>query len=155
MSRTYPVRMSWGSIQMHTKANGLVEAAKSLVGTRYRHQGRNEAGLDCAGLMIVAAKMCGIDHFDTTNYSNRPNAAEFTREMLRAECTQIPLAELGHGDLLRLNTAGWPVHIAIYEVDEAGQEWYIHAFLPHRKVTRDPLTPVVQQSISSVWRFPE
>lgn len=140
---------------MHTKANELVETAKSLVGTRYRHQGRNEAGLDCAGLMIVTGQRCGLSNFDTTSYSNRPNAVEFTREMMRAECKQIPLAELSHGDLLRINTAGWPVHIAIYEVDEQGQEWYIHAFLSHRKVTRDPLTDMVKKSISSVWRFPE
>lgn len=140
---------------MHAKANELVTIANGLVGVRYRHQGRSRVGLDCAGLIIVTAKLCGISSFDTTNYSNRPNATEFTREMIRAGCTQLPLAELKHGDLLRLNTAGWPVHIAVYEVDDMGQEWYIHAYLPHKKVSRDPVTADVRARISSVWRFPE
>jgi len=140
---------------MHAKANRLVNAANDLVGVRYRHQGRSQAGLDCAGLIIVTGQRCDISNFDTTNYSNRPNAVEFTREMIRAGCTQLPLAKLEHGDLLRLNTEGWPVHIAVYEIDAKGQEWYIHAYLPHKKVSRDPLTPDVKARISSVWRFPE
>lgn len=140
---------------MHIKANELVETAKSLVGTRYRHQGRNEVGLDCAGLIIVVAKSLGLTNKDTTSYSRRPNVSEFTAFMIETNCTQLPYGKHEHGDILRMNTAGWPVHVAIYEVDERGQEWYIHAFLPHKKVTRDPLTDTVKKNISSVWRFPE
>lgn len=140
---------------MHDKADDIVSVANDFVGTRYRHQGRSKVGLDCAGLIIATAKACGISNFDTTSYSNRPNAAEFTREMIRAGCTQLPLAKLEHGDLLRLNTAGWPVHIAVYEVDDKGKEWYIHAYLPHKKVSRDPVTADVRARISSAWRFPE
>lgn len=140
---------------MHTKANEIVLRAKGFVGVRYRHQGRNEVGLDCAGLIIAVAKMLGLTDKDTTSYSRRPNVPEFTAFMMETNCTQLPYGKHKHGDILRLNTAGWPVHIAIYEVDEAGQEWYIHAFLPHKKVTRDPLTDMVKKSISSVWRFPE
>lgn len=140
---------------MHTKANDIVFVATGFVGVRYRHQGRNEMGLDCAGLIIAVAKLLELTDKDTTSYSRRPNATEFTAFMLETKCIQLPYGKHEHGDILRLNTSGWPVHIAIYEVDEAGQEWYIHAFLPHKKVTRDPLTPKVKETISSVWRFPE
>lgn len=140
---------------MHSKANDIVLIAQGLVGVRYRHQGRNEAGLDCAGLIIVVAHLLGLTDKDTTSYSRRPNAPEFTAFMLETGCTQLPYGKHENGDILRMNTAGWPVHIAIYEIDERGQEWYIHAFLPHKKVTRDPLTKAVKDAISSVWRFPE
>ena len=140
---------------MHAKANDIVTVANGLVGVRYRHQGRTQNGLDCAGYIIIVAQLNNISKFDTTNYSNRPNATEFTREMIRAGCTQLPLAKLEHGDLLRLNTEGWPVHIAIYEIDDKGREWYLHAYLPHKKVSRDPVTADIRARISSVWRFPE
>lgn len=140
---------------MHDKSSEIVEAANSLVGVPYRHQGRTDTGLDCAGLVIQVAQIVGISSFDTTAYSNRPNANEFTREMLRAGCKQLPTSELQPGDILRISTLGWPVHIAIYEIDPRGQAWYIHAYLPHKKVTRDPVTPDVWQRVSSVWRFPE
>ena len=140
---------------MHDKADDIVFIATGLVGVRYRHQGRNSEGLDCAGLISTVAKMLELTDKDTTSYSRRPNVPEFTSFMLETGCVQLPYGEHRHGDILRMNTAGWPVHIAIYEVDERGQEWYIHAFLPHKKVTRDPLTDMVKKSISSVWRFPK
>jgi len=140
---------------MHNKANLIVEVAKDLVGIRYRHQGRTRLGLDCAGLIICVAHLCMISSFDTTAYAARPNANEFTREMIMAGCKQLPMTELAHGDILRINSHGWPVHIGIYEVDQQGQEWYIHAFLPHKMVSRDPVSPEVRVRISSVWRYPE
>jgi cell wall-associated NlpC family hydrolase len=140
---------------MHAKANDIIQAAKELVGVPYKHQGRNRVGLDCAGLVIVVARSLGIIDMDTTAYSRRPNVQEFTKAMLRAGCRQLPFGEHRHGDILRFNSSGWPVHIGYYEIDEKGAEWYIHAYLPHRKVTRDPLTPKVKATISSVWRLPE
>ena len=140
---------------MHDRANEIVDTANSLVGVRYRNQGRSRVGLDCAGLVIYVAKLCGISNFDTTSYSTRPDAHEFTMAMVRAKCTQIPYTKLRHGDMLRLNSEGWPVHIGIYEVDENQREWYIHAYLPHKKVSRDPVTLEVRAKISSTWRFPE
>jgi len=140
---------------MHDKANDIVFAAKEFVGVRYRHQGRDKTGLDCAGLIIAVAQLLGLTDKDTSSYSRRPNVTEFTAFMLETNCKQLPYNKLEHGDILRLNTAGWPVHIAVYEVDKNGQEWYIHAFLSHKKVTRDPLTPGIKNIISSVWRFPE
>ncbi len=140
---------------MHAKAIQIVDIANALVGVPFRHQGRNTAGLDCAGLLVVVAHATGISEFDTTEYSNRPNVAAFTKAMVDSECTQLRYGQHEHGDILRLNTEGQPVHIAIYEIDSQGREWYIHAYLPLKKVVRTELTKVVKDTISSVWRFPE
>jgi cell wall-associated NlpC family hydrolase len=140
---------------MHDSANDIVYVAKGLVGVRYRKQGRTQAGLDCAGLIIVIAHMLGLTDKDTTAYSDRPNVKEFTRFMLETGCKQLPYSQLAHGDILRINTGGFPVHLGVYEIDEQGREWYIHAFLPHKKVSRDPVTDAVKNSINSIWRFPE
>lgn len=140
---------------MHAKANDIVYVANALVGVRYRKQGRNDVGLDCAGLVIVTAHMLDLTDKDTTAYSDRPNVPEFTAFMLATGCRQRPYKDLEHGDIIRLNSAGWPVHLGIYEIDDRGKAWYIHAYAPHRMVTRDPITPEVVAKISSVWRFPE
>ena len=139
---------------MHDKAAEIVYIAKGLVGVPYRHQGRNQSGLDCAGLIIVIAHMLGLSDKDTTAYSRRPNAEEFTAFMIEAGCTQLRNDGLEHGDIVRLNTSGWPVHLGVYEIDDRGQEWYTHAYLPHKKVTRDPFTDSVKRIVSSIWRFP-
>ncbi len=140
---------------MHLKADDIVRTAKEFIDVPFRHQGRNEMGLDCAGLIIVVARLNGITSFDTASYSRRPNATEFTQGLIDAGCKQLPYGEQVHGDILRFNTGGQPVHMGIYEVDEAGREWCIHAFLPHKKVTRDLLVKPRTDLINSVWRFPE
>ena len=89
--------------------------------------------IDCAGLIIAIAHMLDLTDKDTHSYSRRPNVIEFTNFMLEAGCTQLRNDGLEHGDIIRFNTQGWPVHLGVYEVDDKGQEWYIHAFLPHKK----------------------
>lgn len=140
---------------MHKKANEIVYIAHGLVGVPYRHQGRNQSGLDCAGLIIVIAHMLDLTAKDTIAYSRRPNATEFTAFMIEAGCTQLRNDGLEHGDIVRLNTSGWPVHLGVYEIDDRGREWYTHAFLRHKKVTCDPFTDIVKRDLSSVLRFPE
>lgn len=140
---------------MHPRADEIVAMAKTFVGTKYRHQGRSEHGLDCGGLMFRILNLLEFSDFDTFNYSRRPNVQEFTNAMKAGGFKRIPMTDLSNGDVLRMSVSGWPVHVAIYEVDEHCKEWYIHSYLPHRKVTRNPLTPGARQLISSVWRYPE
>lgn len=139
---------------MHSLGNEIVAEAKKLLDIQYGHQGRG-ARLDCVGVPIYIAHKLGIFTFDTRDYSPRPNANEFTQHMIASGCQQIPRKDLGNGDLVRLAYEGWPVHLAIYEKDERGQEWIIHAFAKHKKVTRDTFLPETKKKISSIWRFPE
>ena len=141
---------------MHAKANDIISVATGLVGVPYRHQGRSQVGLDCAGLIIVVGQMLGVmgpEAAGTKAYPRRPNAPKFTAAMIAAGLVERPYGSQEHGDILRINTVGWPVHLGLYEIDEKGEEWYIHAYLPHKKVTRDPLTREVKRTISSVWRY--
>lgn len=141
---------------MHARSHDIVRAAKSYVGSPYRHMGRSRVrGLDCAGLPILVLHDLGINSFETHNYSRRPNVQEYDREMARAGCRKIPFADLASGDLVRLTSPSWPVHCAVYEVDERGRGWIIHAYAPARQVRRDPYTKDVAKSVTSVWRLPE
>lgn len=145
--------MYWDSIQMHAKANDIIRVANEFVGVPYRHQGRNKMGLDCAGLIIVVGDRLGFMKEDgPRGYPRRPDTKKFTAAMLDAGLKQRSDPR-EHGDILRINTQGWPVHLGIYEKDARGREWLIHAYQPHKRVTRDPLTSAVILSISSVWRY--
>ncbi len=139
---------------MHVKANEIIDVANGLIGVPYRHQGRNQMGLDCAGLIVVVGQMLDLmTDEEKRNYPRRPDTNAFTEEMLKVGLKQRPYGKHEHGDILRINTVGWPVHLGIYEVDARGKEWVIHAYIPHKQVTRDSLTPAVIMSISSVWRY--
>jgi len=140
---------------MHARADDIVAKATELQGTRYKHVGRTLNGLDCAGLLVYVAKDLGISDFDSIAYSRRPNVKEFTAAMVSAGCRRLRHSEREHGDILRFSIEGWPVHVGIYEVDQKGQEWVTHAYLPHKQVTRERLRPELEKAISTVWRFPE
>lgn len=139
----------------HPRAVEIVEAARSLVGVPYRHQGRDrDSGIDCAGVPVVIAREVGISGFDTTRYSRRPKPREMDRAMAEAGCRKIPMKDMAPGDILRLAMPTWPVHCAILDEDGKGQ-WIIHAWLSARKVVRESLGPERRADIRSVWRFPE
>ncbi len=126
---------------MHDRARDIVEAARTYVGTRYRHQGRSrETAVDCVGLLVCVAHDIGLSDFDTDTYSKRPDARQFRANMLASGCTPVRKDRVESGDILRVFTMKWPVHLAILDVDELGLRWMIHAYAPARKVVRERLT---------------
>ena len=140
---------------MHARAHDIVARAREYVGTPYRRKGRSkDSGVDCIGLVICVAHDLGISPYDTGAYSDRPNVREFDRLMLEAGCRMLPHVQLASGDIVRLAMPRWPVHCAVYEEAADGSRWIVHAYLPHRKVTRDPLTPARESQVSSTWRYP-
>lgn len=50
----------------------LVVAARELVGTPFRHQGRTRRGCDCIGLAVLAFARIGIRVQDRTDYGKLP-----------------------------------------------------------------------------------
>ena len=140
---------------MHARADEIVARANEYVGTRYRQWGRSmTSGVDCIGLIICVGRDLGLTDHDTTTYSSRPNVPEFDRFMIDGGYVLRPYSELSHGDIIRLSAPKWPVHSAIVEVDEHGDPWFIHAYLPYRKVAKERLTSGADMKLSSVWSYP-
>lgn len=143
---------------MHAKANEIVEVANTLVGVRYKHHGRAgpEQNIDCVGVPIYISHELSLSDFDTKDYGPKPDLITFNRLIRETGCTRIPMPELSHGDMVQMSWAGaTPVHVGIVEVDRFGKMWVIHAFMLHRKVTRDPVTPEMQRGFVAAWRLPE
>lgn len=126
---------------MLSLADRVVEEALTWVGVPYRDKGRSRTdGVDCAGLIVKVAHAVGYTDYDSRRYTTRPNVADFLRE-LRGHLDEIPMSELGHGDVLVLRGPRLPVHCGIVEVDPRGNEWLIHAYRPVGQVIRTSLVP--------------
>ncbi len=113
----------------------IVDAAMSLRGTRFRHQGRDAAtGVDCVGFLAVVGGLIKYPKiFDLEGYRRTPSA-QVIREMLRANCDEIPLNEVGIGDIFLMRMGGVkPRHAAIKLSDTIDIERGLEPQLIHAK----------------------
>jgi len=115
----------------------MIVEAKKLLDVRYKDKGRDEHGLDCAGLLILVAHRLGLSDYDSLDYTRRPIEAEMRREMKKIP--QIKILEnkwdWQNGDLGVFADEGNAVHLGFLEVDQG--RWYlIHAWARAHKVVR-------------------
>lgn len=87
-----------------------VEEIRSWVGTPWVHQGRNRNGVDCVGLILVAAHRLGLTTFDYRYYGRAPLGDTLIRlcdeHMLRKHVAEP-------GDVLLMRLSRYPQHFAV------------------------------------------
>lgn len=94
---------------MTTRAE-VVAAARSLLETPYvTHQRQAGVGVDCIGLPILVARMCGFvaPDFDINGYPMQPNGEMVP--LLDRYLLRVPQARMQAGDVL---TVSWGDHRA-------------------------------------------
>lgn len=125
---------------MTTRAE-IVAAARSYLGVRWHHQGRNRAGLDCIGLVIAVAKDLGLSDYDINGYARIPDGKTLRATM----CEQMDVLkrEPLPGDVLLFAFQRNPLHTAIVTDAPIGLGM-IHAFANKRMV--------VEHRLDEVWR---
>ncbi len=115
-------------------SNEVVDRARSLIGTRFRAQGRDPAlGLDCLGLAIAAY---GAD--SSAIRSNYRLGGDHRRELmagLAAGFRRIARTRARYGDLLLMRIAERQYHLAVRT--DVG---FVHADV-RRGVVETPGTP--------------
>lgn len=119
----------------------FVQALRALHGTPFHPQGRNAAGVDCAGLVLLALAEQGIDIEAPADYA--PSAAG---ALLRLQLDGCPLLRErpAHdapqpGDLLlfRVRAGRQPQHLAV--LTEPGRMIHATPLAGVREVTLSPL----------------
>jgi hypothetical protein len=122
-------------------ADTLIACARQLIGVRFTHQGRTTEGLDCLGLLLVAASNAGItvdglplDTLDVPHYGMRPDA-QLLRQKLDNYLIPVAPHALHVGDVVLLKVDGLPQHLALLtDYPMQGELGMIHAYAPARAV---------------------
>jgi len=105
-------------------ATAFVAAARAMLGTPFKHQGRLPGvGLDCAGLVVCALREAGIEVRDVKGYARIPSKGLFVA-MVREHCDEIAFSDLAAGDLCLFRFRSEPQHLAIYD---AGRILHSHS----------------------------
>ncbi len=92
----------------------ISDAAITMAGVRFVHQGRSvDTGVDCMGLLAVVLDRVGYTYVDHEGYRRTPSA-DFIREMMLFNFDEIPLDDVGVGDIYLMRMGGIkPKHAAI------------------------------------------
>jgi len=130
------------------KRSKITAAALSLVGTPFCAQGRAPGiGLDCIGVVVCAARACGIPVTDRTAYPMRPNGelqGELDARLVRVR------GEPQEGDVLLMSFDQEPHHVAI--VIDGGR--IVHAHMRARKTVVQSYTDYWRGVTRAAYRFP-
>lgn len=128
----------------------IVAAARACLGTPFHHQGRQPGvGIDCAGLVIVAARAAGFDPVDLPGYGRRPHGGALESAIaIQPGLDAAPIDDLADGDVLLMRFKTEPQHLAIYA--EGG---IIHAYESVGRVVEHRLDESWRARIVSAHRF--
>lgn len=137
----------------------LVAAARSHLGVRFRHRGRNKKGLDCAGLAWLAYADCGVVLPDFRLYGREPVRDGLTERVAEALGQPVAVApvrasDLQVGDVLVLRFDVEPHHVGIVGDYLLGGFSLIHADGHTGKVIEHRLAPDHIERITHVFRRP-
>ena len=117
---------------MHSK-DDFIAAARSWIGTRWVHQGRNRAGVDCVGLLLMAAADIGIELPDMPGYRRSPNPALFVTHI---RDNSLAVAEPTPGTFGIFRDGTQPCHVGIF-AERDGHLTLIHAYSALGKVLEE------------------
>lgn len=114
--------------------------ARTYLGTPWKHEGRTRNGIDCVGLVLVAAREAGLTvPEDVTNYARTPTRADLLRRF-EEHCVHKDLKNVAVGDILvtRDESVLLPCHCGIV-AERHGEFRFIHAYARSRKVIESML----------------
>lgn len=135
----------------------FIEEVRKEIGTPYRLQGRlSGVGIDCAGLPVVAAKRCGINVVEASNYGRRPDPAILLKCMEETGLKKLSgLQEAVPGDLLVLRFELSPRHLAVVTGVDGDKIRIVHAWLQKKRVVEHDLPAEWRPFLFGVYRFAE
>jgi cell wall-associated NlpC family hydrolase len=106
----------------------IVAAARELLGTRFRHQGRRPGrSLDCVGVardVGITLKQIAAD-YDFRAYGRLPDPLKMRTE-LDSLLDPIELRTADAGDVILISSKGWSIHLGILARGARGQLTIIH-----------------------------
>lgn len=134
-----------------TTARQVVQTARSWLGVRWRHQGRDRNGVDCLGLNIQILHEHSLTTFDKVDYA-RQATDETMLTLCHEHLTPISRLELG---CVVVMAYGNQRHMGLIGDYPLPNEWsLIHAALIYRKVVEHRLDSAWERRIVGRFRIP-
>lgn len=132
----------------------ILAEARAHLGVPWRHLGRTPAGLDCIGLVLLAAEAAGLTLDDPAPYAREPSSQRL-RQGIAEHLDAVPLDALADGDLLVFNMGLYAGHLGLHGTHPAyGAPSVLHAYLPRRCVVEELLDPM-RPSLTGAYRWRE
>ena len=133
-------------------ADAFVAAARSYVGVPWRHLGRARTGVDCIGLVLLAARDVGVDLPDPAPYAREPQGTRLL-EGIVGHAARV--SEVRAGDVLLFRMGLYGGHVGIASTHPAwGVPACLHAYAPRRQVVEQPMDDELRTALIGVFRLP-
>lgn len=112
---------------MKTKGELIAEIALGFVGTPFEVRGRTPGvGLDCAGVVVAAHALAGLDVPDPLRYRSIPAASASDAARMRRAFRRVRRADIKAGDVALTGDAG-TTHMGVVTRSDEGGTWIVHA----------------------------
>lgn len=124
----------------------FVRAARELVGVPYRHQGRTVRGVDCIGLLLLAASRVGVLPLELGRRDYGRTPLDELLAGLGAHCEQLDVPEPGCIVAIR-----WPGDRRAGHVAICAGETLIHSYSNCGRVVEHGFRGKWTQWVVSLW----
>ena len=127
--------------------NKMLDYAKSMLGTPWHHQGRvPNVGLDCAGLILMSLKDCGLIVNAPIDYARKVDP-DVMLKVITDYCDAVEGGMID-GDLIFMTFRHVPQHVGLY----IGNNRMIHCYEGHGVVIQE-LVPFWKNRIVGTYRL--
>lgn len=130
----------------------FIDAARGLVGARWRHRGRKAWAVDCLGLLVLAGREAGLSMETPRLYGREPWDDSLRKGLMSRFGEPLLASEAQVGDIALIRwRAGEPSHVAVIADHPDGGLTLIHAHNIHG-VVEHSLAPPFDKVIVEVYR---
>lgn len=137
-----------------TTREDVVAEARSWIGTRWIHQGRNRHGIDCIGLVVVVRRELGFTGYDVAGYPREPDGT-FLSHFLNAGGIRVGILKAQPADLLLFRDARSPCHVGIITRRDGDVLRMAHAHALRHRVVEEPVVHDWQRKWVAAIQMPE
>jgi cell wall-associated NlpC family hydrolase len=130
----------------------FIVAARGRLQVPFKHQGRSQRGLDCAGLVSVALQATGRPVRDLAAYSREPLRQGLRKALIVNLGPPVPKEDMRAGDVALLRFRGEPSHVGIITDYPHGGFALLHAFAQMKKVVEHRIDDEWFGNIVEVFR---
>lgn len=135
-----------------TAADRFTAAARSYVRVPFRHFGRTRTGLDCVGLLLLAARDAGVPAEEPAKYAKGRRGWD-VRAWLAERLDELPRdAETRDGDVMMFADGLYPAHLGIRSTLHL-RPHVIHAHLRGGMVTEEPFADHLARDFRGAFRL--